>query len=224
MRSSWKYGLMVASSRSQRALRSLLCVVAPVPRRELEIAALLLHDRLHGVAVGERAGARRRPDAVEQAAHRLGRLRHGVVEPVMREARIAEQPRALGPQRHHLGDQRLVVGRAAAVAARDPGAERLLAQIASRRELQERLDARACQGDDVLAGKAALLGRLARGGAQEIRQTGKIRLAVEHERIALLVGKHVLAERSAERRQPFGDRREPLLRRPDRARRRPARA
>ena len=61
----------------------------------------------------------------------------------MRERRIAEQPRALGAQCHHLGDDRLVVGRAAAVAARDPGAKDLLAQIAAGGELQERLDARA---------------------------------------------------------------------------------
>ena len=63
----------------------------------------------------------------------------------MRERLVAEQPRALGAQRHHLGDDRLVVGLAAAVAARDPGAERLLAQIAARGKLQERLDAGAPQ-------------------------------------------------------------------------------
>jgi hypothetical protein len=65
---------------------------------------------------------------------------------------LAEQLGALGAQRHRLGDRRLVVGRAALVAARDPGAERLLAQIAAGGELQERLDAGARQRDDVLAG------------------------------------------------------------------------
>src|SRR5262245_14224010 len=125
------------------ALAQLLGVVAPVPGRELEIAALLLDQRLHGVAVGKRARARRLPHPLEQVAHRSRRLRHRVVEPVVREALIAEQPRALGAQRKDLSDDRLVVGLAAAVATRDPGAEDLLAQLAPRRELQERLDARA---------------------------------------------------------------------------------
>ena len=157
--------------------------------------------------------ARRRPHPLEQRAHRLRRLRHGVVEPVMGERRIAEQPRALDAQRHHLGDHRLVVGGAAAVAARDPGAEDFFAQIAPRRELQERLDARARQGDDVLARQAALLGGFARGRAHEIGQAGQVLLAVEHQRVALLVGEHVLAERGVEDGEPLVDRGEPLLRR-----------
>src|SRR5829696_792810 len=40
----------------------LLGVVAPVPWRDLEIAALLRDQLLQGVAVGERGLARRRPD------------------------------------------------------------------------------------------------------------------------------------------------------------------
>src|SRR5258706_4466242 len=56
-------------------------------------------------------------------------------------------------QCNHLGDDRLVVGCAAVVAARDPGAKCLFAQVAPGRELEERLDARARGGDDVFAGK-----------------------------------------------------------------------
>ena len=129
----------------------------------------------------------------------------------MREGRIAEQLGALGAQRHGLGDDRLVVGLVAVVAAGDPGAERLLAQIAARRELQERLDAGARQRDDVLAGHAALFGGGGRGLAQEIGQAGEIGLAVQLHRVGLLVGQHVLAERRAERRQPLDDRGEALL-------------
>ena len=178
-------------------LAQLLGVVAPVPRRDLEVAALLPHQLLHGVAVGERARARRRPDPIEQVAHRVRRLRHGVVEPVVREGLVAEELRALGAQRHHLGDHRLVVGRAALVAARDPGAERLFAQVAARGELQERLDARARQRDDVLAGHAALGRRRARRRAHEVRQAGEVLLALERQRVVLLVGEHVLAEASS---------------------------
>ena len=130
----------------------------------------------------------------------------------MGERRIAEQPRALGAQRHHLGNDRLVVGCAAAVAARDPGAKDLLAQIAAGGELQERLDARAREGDDVLAGEAALLGRRLRRRAHEIGQPGEVVLAVEHERVALLIRQHVLAEGRAEGGEAFVDIAEPRFR------------
>ncbi len=40
----------------------------------------------------------------------------------MGEIGIAEQAGALGPQPHHLGDDRLVVGLAVIIAARDEGA------------------------------------------------------------------------------------------------------
>src|SRR5258705_9057067 len=85
-------------------LAQLLGVVAPVPGRELEIAALLLNERLHGVTVHERARARGLPHPLEQVAHRLRRLRHGIVELVVREALVAEQPRALRAQRENFGD------------------------------------------------------------------------------------------------------------------------
>src|SRR3954452_3661327 len=111
------------------ALAQLLGVVAPVPGRELEVAALLLDERLHGVAVDERARARGLPHPLEQITHRLRRLRHRIIELVVREAAIAEQPRALGAQRQNLGDDRLIVGLAAAIATRDPGAKNFLAQL-----------------------------------------------------------------------------------------------
>ena len=187
----------------------LLGVVAPVPRRELEVAALLRDQLLQCVAVGERSLARRRPDLLQQAAHRLRRLRHGVVEAIVRKRRVAEQFRPLGAERHGLGDDRLVVGLAAGVAARDPGAERLLAEIAARRELQERLDAGALQGDDVLAGHAALVGRGLGRGADEIGQAVEVGLRDLHG-VGLLVGQNVLAERGTKRSEPRDDLGEPL--------------
>ena len=69
-------------------LAQLLGVVAPVPRREREVAALRRDHRLHGVAVGERAARAPAPRPVRAGRARpAGRLRHGVVEPVVREAR-----------------------------------------------------------------------------------------------------------------------------------------
>ena len=85
-------------------------VVAPVPRLKLEIAAVFLDQRLHRVAVEQCSGARRPPDCAKQIAHRRRRLRHGVVEPIMGEIRIAEEPRAFGAQPNHLGDDRFIVG------------------------------------------------------------------------------------------------------------------
>src|SRR5262249_56799183 len=123
------------------------------------------------------------------------------------------QPLALGAQRHHLGSDRLVVAGAAAGTARDPGAKSLFAQVAPRGELQEWLDARARSGDGVLAGKPALLGCRPRRRAHEIRKTGEVVFAVEHQRIALLVRQYVLAEGCAERGEALVDVGEPRLRR-----------
>src|SRR5215471_14371082 len=79
-------------------LAQLLRVVAPVPWREREILSLRLHQSLQGLSIRYRAAASRRPHPLEQAARGLRRFRHGIVESVIGEGRIAEQPRALGAQ------------------------------------------------------------------------------------------------------------------------------
>ena len=79
-------------------LAQLLGVVAPVPRRQREIAALLRDHRLQRVALGRGLGARAAPDLVEQLARRLRGLGHLIVEPVVGESRKAEQLRPLGAQ------------------------------------------------------------------------------------------------------------------------------
>ena len=80
------------------AAAQLLGVVAPVPRREREIAALLPHQLLQGVALAPGARHRRRPDIAQKLERRLRRLRHGVGELVGGEALIAHEPRPLGAQ------------------------------------------------------------------------------------------------------------------------------
>ena len=111
-------------------LAQLFRVIAPVPGRQGEVVSFLLHQRLQRVAIGKRMAMRGGPHAIEQCAHRLRRLGHGVVEPVMSKRGIAEQTRALDAQSQHLGDDRLVVGCAAAIAPRHPGLESFLAQVA----------------------------------------------------------------------------------------------
>ena len=123
----------------------------------------------------------------------------------MREIGKAEQARALGPQPHHLGDDLLVVGRSAVVAAMDEGLKGLLAQIAPAGKLQERLDARTRQRHHI-AVETAFFGVGLHGLANEIRQPGKFGFAFKDKLERLLVGQHVLAERGAQRREAFDDR------------------
>ena len=94
---------------------------------------------------------RRRPHAIKQQADGLWRLCHRVIQPVMCEGLIPEQPRALGSQGHYFRDDCLIVIRIIAVAAPDPRAKYFFAQIAPRGELQKRLDAGAREGDEVPA-------------------------------------------------------------------------
>ena len=85
------------------------------------------------------------------------------------------------------------------------GVLQAVAEIAPLGELQERLDAGAREGDDMLALQSALLGSLRRRFAQEGRQTFEIRFAIENELIGFLVRQHILRELRAKSRQPFGD-------------------
>ncbi len=122
------------------ALPQLFGIVAPVPRRQREIAALLRHNRLQGVAIGERAGPRRLPDPLQQAAHGLRRLGHRILQPIGGEGRKAQQLRALLAQAKDLDNDLVIVVGIAIVAARDKGLEHLFAQVAPGGALQERLD------------------------------------------------------------------------------------
>ena len=65
----------------------LLGVVAPVPWRELEVAAFVADQLLQGVAIRKRALARRAPDLFQKLPHRGWRLGHRVVEPIVGKRR-----------------------------------------------------------------------------------------------------------------------------------------
>ena len=97
------------------------------------------------------------------------------------------------------------------LAARRPGGEGLFAQVAPRRELQERFDARARERDDVLARKPAIGRRAGRRGDEPVRQAGEIVGRLQNEEPGLLVGEDVLPELSPQRRQALVDRGEPRL-------------
>ena len=111
----------------------------------------------------------------------------------MGEIRKAEKFCPLGAQPRHFGDIGLVVGWPAIVAAHDKAAEDLFAQIAAAGKLQERLDARPRQRDNIAVKPALARVRLHRF-AHEIGQAVELGLVFELQRERLLVGQHVLAE------------------------------
>ena len=186
------------------ALPQDLRVIAPVPRGEGKVAALLGDQRLQGVAIGQRAGAGGLPDPLQQAAHGFRRLGHGILQPVGGVGREAHDFRGFLPQGQNLHDGGVVVVGVAVVAARRKGLEDLLAQVAARRALQERLHRGARQRYDRLAGHAPLFGVGLRRGDEGVGKAGAVVLAELHEPV-LLVAQQMVAERGAELRQPLVD-------------------
>ena len=186
-------------------LAHLLGVPAPVPGLDAQVVAeLLAHLVEHRpLARGGRLG--RLPDLVQQRLHRRLAAGHGVGQRVVGEAAMAVQRGLLVPQREQLPHQRAVVGLAGRVAAADPGAPGLLAQVAPLAEGQEGHDQRARQRHHVhaLLHLPAVQRRLARGGADEVRQAGQVAFAAQHQLVAALVGQHVLREAGVEFRLPL---------------------
>ena len=111
-------------------LAQLLGVVPPVPRCELESAALGVDDGLHlgDLALGHRQ--RGVPQPVEQRVDVVGRSGHPGLERVVGEGLVAEQLRLLDAERDDLGDHRLVVELVVLVAADRVGGVELPPQIA----------------------------------------------------------------------------------------------
>ena len=192
------------------ALPQLFGVVAPVPWRQREIAALLRHQRLQVVAVPERPGPRRLPDPLQQAAHGLRRLGHGILQPIGGEGRIAQQLGALLAQLEDLDDDGVVV----VALPLSPRAVKALntfsRSVAAARALQERLDRGARQRHDRLAGHAALFGGGPGGRDKAVGQAVTVGLAELHEPV-LLVAEQMMAEGGAEMGEPLVDLGHPLL-------------
>ena len=91
-------GLDLALVEIELGLAPLLGVIAPVPGRDFEIAALAGDDRLQRRLLPLRAQNARLPYRLQQVERRLGRLRHRVGKAEMGEAVVAQKARALGAQ------------------------------------------------------------------------------------------------------------------------------
>ncbi len=191
-------------------LPELLGVVAPIPGCQRKIAALLRDQRLHRVAVGERPRPRRLPDPLQEAAHGVRRLGHGILEPVGGVVREAHDLGGFLAQRQDLDDGRVVVVGIAIVATRGEGLEDLFAQVAAIGGFQERLDRGARQRHDRLTGHPALFRRGLGGGDKAVRQPGAVVVAELHEPV-LLVAEQMVAEAGAEMGEPLVDLSHPRL-------------
>ena len=114
-------------------------------------------------------------------------------------------------QREDLARDRAVVVLALVFAARHPGIERLLAQVAPIREGQERHDQRAAQRDRPALRPASLLRGGARCGAHGSRQARQVALLGQPQRPARFVVQHVLRERGLQFGETLDDRGQSLL-------------
>ena len=188
----------------------LLGVVTPIPGLDRTVEALGLRQGLQLGRFGGGLALGRLPDLEQQALDRGRVLRHGIVERIGGVIAISQKPRLLGAQRHDLGDQRPIVMRAGLRAAPRPGVEHHAAEIAPRREGQERLDRGAGERNRIAA-DTALARRLGGGGADEIRQALEITFA-ERQMPRLLVVQHVLDKERLQRGKPLDDRRQAHLR------------
>ncbi len=185
-------------------LAQLFGVIAPVPRRQAEIAALPGDKVLQCVAFFQCAQPCRSPDIFQQGAGLLWRARHAVGQLEGGEILVPQQGCAFGAQGQHLGDDGVVVVIVGIVAARHPGAVERLAATPVIGILQEGLGAGARQGHRI--GRLDLqFRRLRRGGiADRDRNAGHLRLA-ERQDPVFLVGQDILAELGAQHRKSLGD-------------------
>ena len=184
-------------------LAHLLGVEAPVPGLDRRRLAAREGERLERRALGRGPGGGRSPHLHQQRGHGLLRAGHGVGERVVGIRRVAVQPGLLEAQGQDLGGDAAVVARPRMLAARRPGAPRLLAQVAPLGEGEKGDDVRARKRDHPGVGDAAFARGLPCRGADEVRQAGEVRLAAQHQVKAGFVGEHVLAEAGGQVGQPL---------------------
>ena len=183
---------------------SLLGIVVPVPGFEpARVTVGVEHGLEHG-GVGKGALAGRGPDPHQEVADVGGCLRHLGLELVVGEGGVAEERRALGPEREDLGGDGAVVGFASVRAASGPGLVGFPAEVAAGRELEERGDDGAGERDRG-AVEALFSARGAGGFEHEAGQAVGVLGGEEHVP-AGFVGQEVLGERGAEDREAFLDR------------------
>ena len=118
----------------------LFSIEAPIPWRNLVIAAIGCDQALQFDFFFMGLGARLVPDGFQQVHDRLWRLGHGVVELVGGKVGVAEQMCLALAQFHHFAHDVTIVAFATVLAALCPGIERLFAQFTIFGEGKEWLD------------------------------------------------------------------------------------
>ena len=186
-------------------------VKAVVPRLDLDARAFLVGDGLHVRDFLVDPRRRRRPHGRHERHGAIRVLGHRVLEPPVRVRLVAEELRPLAAQCEDLRDRRVVVRRAAAVAAVHEHAPDLFTQRAVSGVREERLDARARVQHRPLALLAARLGGERHRFADRRRQAREVGLCAEQHHLLALVLEHVLSERRVERREFLVDLGEALL-------------
>ena len=139
------------------------------------------------------------------------RLRHVLVEDEVGVGLVAEELRALRPQRGDPGEGRLVVGRVAVVAAGRVGGEDLPPQLAILRALEEGPEARRLEREQPLALEAGLLRRLGAAGDHALGQAGQVLLLVDHQPVGVRLLEQVVPELHRQGGELAVDRPQPLL-------------
>ena len=174
-------------------------IIPPIPRGQRFIHAVLCHQILQHLGIGQCGRLGRFPHPFQQGFHIRGRLGHFGLKLIRREIRVSQQGRALMAQGQDFGGDVAVVGFAPVGPPRGPCGKRLFAQIATRRELQKRHDQRPRQGQNGTV-CALFLTRGAGPVPHEIGQTVKVLLGQRHEPTAF-IRQQVLRELRAQNGQ-----------------------
>ncbi len=175
-------------------------VITPVPWGQIAVDAIVMHHLRQHVGVGVGLALCRLPHIHQQAAHSVRRFGHFGFQFEIRKCAIAQKICTFFAQGQRFGGDGAVVGVTAIGTACLPSEKGLLAQVAARRELQERHDERSRQGDNRPCYTFFLAGRTGRTH-HKIGQALQIIFGQLHEPAAFIC-QQVLGKLRAQHGQP----------------------
>ena len=208
MLSRTKYGFTSASSSVVLRLPDLLGVIAPVPRLDRLVQSFGRAPSLSSAASSARAFALAGSQTCSsRRSTAVGGLGHRIVEPVIGEIVVAEEPRLLGAQRHDFADRAAHCRCAPGCVPRAVHASHKVRRRSRRDEkVRKRLDRGAREGDDIAPSMPRSSAACGRGGAGESRKPVEVRSrrapAANPARRAAHSGRTACAGSPAARRSP----------------------